>query len=143
MQDLEIARERLSEKRLTLCIVKEGEVVFETRSHGISGFLKAVEEFGDKLRGASVADRVVGKAIALLCIYASVSGVYALTLSRKAKELLEENAIHVEWDDLVENVLSADKATACPFEKLAAGIADPRDAYRRLKALHGSLKECR
>jgi hypothetical protein len=143
MQDLEIARERISEKRLTLCIVKEGEVIFETKSHGISGFLKAVEEFEDRLRGASVADRVVGKAIALLCIYASVSDVYALTLSRKAKELFEENAIHVEYGVLVENVLSPDKAVACPFENLAAGIADPRDAYRKLKALHESLKECR
>lgn len=143
MQDLEIARECLKEKHLTLCIVKEAEVIFETRSHGISGFLKAVQEFEDRLMGASVADRVVGKAVALLCIYAEVSGVYASTLSRKAKQLLEENAIHVEWVDLVENVLGTDKATVCPFEKTAAEIADPRDAYRKLKALHDSLRKCR
>jgi hypothetical protein len=105
--------------------------------------LKAVEEFEDRLIGASVADRVVGKAIALLCIYASVSSVYASIISRKAKELLEGSAIDVEWDDLVENVLSADRATACPFENLAAEILDPRDGYRKLKALHDSLKECR
>ena len=49
MNDLEIAKHTLSKKELTLAIVKNGEVLFETRSHRISGFLGAIEQFGDKL----------------------------------------------------------------------------------------------
>jgi len=143
MKDLDVARKRLREKELSLCIVKGGEVIFETASHGISGFLKAVEEFGDKLVGASVADRVVGKAIALLCVCARVARVYGSTLSEKAKALFDQNAIHVEWDELVDNVLGANKTETCPFESLASEIANPKDAYRKLKALQDSLKECR
>lgn len=139
MLDLEIAKKRLSEDGLTLSIVKNGEVVFETGSHGVSGFLEAVEKFGDELEGASVADRIVGKAVALLCVYARVRAIYALVLSRNAKEALEENMVHHEWKHLVENILDANKNELCPFEKLAMEISSSRDAYERLKALQTSL----
>jgi hypothetical protein len=138
MSDLEKAKKRLLKKNLTLSIVKNGETVFETGSHGISGFLEAVEKFGNELEDASVADRVAGKAIALLCIYSSVRAVYALTLSMKAKELLEENAVHLEWKNLVDNILSPDGSRTCPFEQLAMEISNPHEAYSRLKALQES-----
>jgi hypothetical protein len=139
MQDLETARKRLNEKGLALSIVKEEKIVFETVSRGISGLLGAIERYKDELKGASVADKVAGKAVALLCVYAEVKAVYAAILSRKAKALLEENFICVEWDTLVPNVLDADKSTTCPFEELAAEIVDLEEAYTKLKALQDSL----
>jgi hypothetical protein len=141
MQDLEIAKKRLSENNLTLAIVKNGEVIFETASHGVSGFLDAVEKLGDKLEGASAADRVVGKAIALLCVYAKVKAAYAITLSKKAKAVFEENMVHHEWNELVRNILDCNRNELCPFEKLAAKISDPKDAYVRLRALQDTLKK--
>jgi len=140
--DLKLAANRLVEKRLNLCIVKEQKVVFETTSQGISGFLNAIEKFRDDLVGACVADRVVGKAIALLCVYSKVKAVYALTFSENAKALLLKEGIYVEWDVLVENVLDHRKAEVCPFEKTATEIANPEDAYRKLKALQQTLREC-
>jgi hypothetical protein len=143
MQDLEIAKERLNEKSLTLSIVKNGEIIFETVSNGISGFLEAIEKFGDVLEGASVADRVTGKAIALLCVYAKVKAVYAIILSKGAKSVFEKHAVYHEWEELVENILDINKAGICPFEKLATEISNPKDAYRKLKALQNSLKHGR
>ncbi|MDH7477848.1 MAG: DUF1893 domain-containing protein [Candidatus Bathyarchaeota archaeon] len=139
-QDLTIAKKRLSaEKGLTLAIAKNGEIIFGTASRGISGFLEAVEKLGDKLNGASVADKVVGKAIALLCVYKSVKMVYAATLSKEAKAFFEKHKIYHEWDELAENILDFKKAGICPFEKLAAKISNPNEAYKRLKALQISL----
>ena len=143
MSDLEEAKNRLVENDLTLCIVKKGQIIFETGSHGISGFLDAIEKLGQKLEGASVADRVAGKAIALLCIYSKVKALYAFTLSTKAKELLEGSAIQFEWNDLVENILNPDGSKICPFEQMAMGISDPREAYQRLKALQESCSKTR
>jgi len=142
-QDLEIAKKRLNEKRLTLSIVKNGEIIFETVSNGISGFLEAIEKFGDGLEGASVADRVAGKAIALLCVYAKVEAVYALILSKGAKSVFEKYEIHHEWKELVENILDVKKAGICPFEKLATEISNSKDVYRKFKALQNSLKHGR
>jgi len=143
MQDLETAKNSLVKKGLTLSIVKNGDTIFETVSNGISGPLEAIEKLGDGLEGASVADRVAGKAVALLCIYARVKAVYATILSKRAKDVFEKYALYHEWDNLVENILDINKAGTCPFEKLAGQISNPRDAYRRLKALQNSLKNNR
>jgi hypothetical protein len=143
MNDLDIAKNYLYRKGLTLTIVKNGEVLFETGSHRISGFLGAVEQLGARLEGASVADRVGGKAVALLCVYAKVREVYAEVLSRKAKAVFEENGIRHEWNALVNNILDFNRSGVCPFEKAAAEISDPKDAYKAFKALQESLQACK
>ncbi|MGZ4851506.1 MAG: DUF1893 domain-containing protein, partial [Candidatus Bathyarchaeia archaeon] len=127
MQDLEIAKNHLYDKKLTLAIAKNGQVLFQTDSHRISGFIRAIDTLGAQLRGASVADRVAGKALALLCVYAGVNEVYAEVLSKKAQALFEEYHIAFEWQQMVDNVLDLNKAGVCPFERAAADISDPKD----------------
>jgi len=138
MKDLETAKKALTERQLTLCVVKEGFIIFESKTHGVSGFMEAVEEFKSRLDGASVADRVVGKAIALLCVYVNARAIYAATISNAAKALLDGSSVYLEWDSLVENILSADRSKTCPFEQLVDRITDPADAYRKLKCACGS-----
>lgn len=141
MEDLRIAKNRLGEKGLTLSIVKDKQILFETSSRGISGFLRATEELSERLDGASVADKIVGKAVALLFLYAGIEAVYASVISREARELFEKKSIHVEWGELVAHILNNCTPATCPFERLAAGITDPAEAYKKLKALQDSLKQ--
>ena len=143
VNDLDTAKKRLYGENLTLTIVKNGEVLFETGSHLISGFLAAIEQLGDRLEGASVADRVAGKAIALLCVYAGIREVYAEVLSLKAKAVLEENGAPCEWKELVDTILDLNRSDVCPFEKAAASISDPEAAYATFKALLESFKSCK
>jgi hypothetical protein len=143
MSDLDIAKTELYEEQLTLAIVKNGAVLFETKSRRISGFLDAVETLGDKLEGASLADRVAGKAVALLCVYAKIRAVYATVLSRKAQAVFKQNNISVQWRELVDNVLDADKSRVCPFEKAAAEFSDPEKAYKTFRNLRENLKPCK
>ena len=118
-------------------------MLFQTNSRRISGFIGAIEKFGSQLNGASVADRVAGKALALLCVYAGIRQVYAEVLSRKAQAMFGENNITVQWEQLVDNVLDLNRAGVCPFEKAAAGIADPKDSFGAFKALLESMKPCK
>jgi hypothetical protein len=143
MKDLEIAKKRLHSENLTLSVVKNSEVIFESKNRGISGFLQALEKFGDSLKGASAADRVVGKAIALLCVYAGIKAVYASTLSKEAKTVFERHKVYFEWDMIVEKILDAKKVEACPFEKAAINISDPREAYIKFKDLQRILIQTR
>ena len=143
MDDLAIARNELYEEQLTLVIVKNGEVFFETKNHRISGFMQAIEQFGDKLEGASIADRVAGKAVALLCAYSKVKAVYATVLSRKAHSVFRRNGIRVQWKELVDNVLDADKTGVCPFEKAAENISKADEAYILFKSLLDNMKACK
>jgi len=135
MNDLELAKDQLHQKKLTLVIVKNGDILFDTASHRISGFLGAIDQIGDKLKGASIADRVVGKAIALLAVYAGIGDVYAEVLSKKAKKVFEENGINCEWTRMVDNILDFKRSDVCPFEKTAEEISDPKRAYLTFKSL--------
>jgi hypothetical protein len=143
MNDLQTAKTLLTQKHLTLIIVKNGETLFETTSHRITGFLNAIEQLGAKLEKASVADRVAGKAIALLCIYAGIRAVYTETLSKTAKEIFEKHGVTCEWKELVDNILDENKSDTCPFEKEAAAVTNPEEAYERFKVLQQKLKACR
>jgi hypothetical protein len=140
MTDLEIAKTELYEENLTLAIVKNGSLIFSTKSNRISGFLDAIEKCGSTLEGASLADRVAGKAIALLCAYAKIKEVYAAILSQKAMAIFKQYKISFRWNEMVENVLDTNKADVCPFEKAAASISEPQRAYIVFRDLKDNMK---
>jgi hypothetical protein len=140
MMDLEIAKTELYEEQLTLAVVKNGQLLYSTKSHRISGFLEAIEKCGGILEGASLADRIAGKAVALLCVYAKIKEAYAAVLSRKAHIVFKQHHIGVHWNQMVETVLDASKEGLCPFEKAAESIVDPQKAYVTFRNLQVSLK---
>lgn len=133
MQDLEIAKEILRQEDLGLSVVKEGRIVYESASRGLSGLLEAIDKKRSILMGASIADRVVGKAVALLCVYVGVEAVYAITLSREAKKVLDDYSVHNEFDCLVDAILDASQLDMCPFEKQVADISSPAAAYEKIR----------
>lgn len=143
MRDLDIAKKRLYAANLTLVVVKDTIVLFETASHKIFGFLDAIDDLGSKLEDSSVADRVVGKAVALLFVYSKISHAYAEFLSKEAKMVLEKNGVFCEWKTVIEKVLDSSRKDICPFEKAALDIINPEEAYRAFKALQKRFENCK
>jgi hypothetical protein len=143
MNDIETAKTQLIQNHLTLIFIKNNNILFKTKSHRISGFLTAIQELGKKLEDASVADKVVGRAVALLCVYARIKAIYAETISMKAVDVLEKAGVTYEWKGLVDTILDTNKNDVCPFEKAAAQISSPKDAYEKFKDLQNRLKTCK
>ena len=133
-RDLELAKSRLKDRDLTLVIVKEDKVIFETRSQGVGGFLQAIEKLGKRLVASSVADKIFGAAAAMLCVYSEVSSVFAATISEEGIKVLENNQIIYQFENEVPNILNHDKTDVCPFEKLVIGSREPKEAYTKLKS---------
>ena len=133
-QDLELAALKLKKRGLSLVVVRKGQVIFETKSQGINGFLQAIEKLGEKLFEASVGDKVVGVAAAMLCSYAGVSSVFALTVSEEGRRVLEDNNVAYQFEKKVPNILNRDKKDVCPFEKMAIGSRNPEEAYAKLRS---------
>ena len=142
MTDLEIAKNELCEENLTLVIIKNGHLLYSTKSHRISGFLDAIDKCGKTLEGASLADKVAGKAIALLCAYAKVKEIYAAVMSRQALLVFKKHKVICHWNELVETILDANKTGMCPFEKAAESISDPKKAYASLMDLRQRFRSC-
>lgn len=133
-QDLELAKSKLIEEDLNLVIAKNGKIVFKTQKQGITGFLEAIEKLDKNLAAASVADKIVGVAAAVLCVYAGVASVFALTISEEGIKVLECYNIVYRFDKIVPNILNRTKKDVCPFEKLAMNSSNPEEAYGKLKS---------
>lgn len=134
MQDLERAKHRLKENDLSLVVVRNRKIIFETESHGVKGFLEATELQGKELAGSSVADRVVGRAVAFLSAHFQVSAVFAVVMSEEGVRVLEDNSIFYQFEKCVPNILDPRRNDICPFEKLALTFTTPEDAYKKLRA---------
>lgn len=141
MSDLEIAEEILKQEDLNLVLVKQGEVLFKSDSSGIQGLLNAIDKFGKKTTGISVADRIVGRGAAFLCAYLGAKNVFGLVMSEGAKEVLEKNNIEFKGENIVENVQNREGNGICPFENLSRSIEDVEKAYREIKSLASDLME--
>ena len=138
-QDLELAKLKLIKEDLNLVIVKNGTVIFETKKQGVSGFLQAIEKMNKDLFGASVADKIVGVAAAMLCVYSGISAVFALTVSEGGIRVLEDNNIECLFENKVSNILNRNKTDMCPFEKLAIASGSLEEAYVKLKSLASQM----
>jgi hypothetical protein len=138
-QDLELAKLKLIEDDLSLVIVKGGKVIFETKKQGISGFLQAIDKLDKNLVAASAADKIVGVAAAILCVYAGLASVFALTISEEGIRVLEDNNIAYLFEKKVSNILNRDKNDVCPFEKLAMDSGNSDEAYVNLKSFASQM----
>jgi hypothetical protein len=138
-QDLELAKLKLIKENLSLVIVKNGKVIFETKKQGISGFLEAIEKLDKNLVASSAADKLVGVAAAMLCVYAGVGSVFVLTISDGGTRVLEDNNIAYLFEKKVSHILNRSKNDVCPFEKLAMSSGSPDEAYVKLKSLASEL----
>jgi hypothetical protein len=128
-RDLEIVKKRLKENSVSLSIVKEGKILFESRSHGLKDLFEAVNGLRTSLRNASIADQIVGKAAAFLFVYSRVNSVFAVTISEKGLKLLERNDVSAEFQNIVPNVLNRERTDVCPFEKLVLNCRDTKEAF--------------
>lgn len=134
MKDLRLAERRLKEKKFNLLIVKDGNIIFATKSQGIRGLLQAIEKLGKQLIGSSVADNIVGRAVAMLCTYFNASSVFAVTISEEGEKMLKENEISYQFENCVPNILNYERTDICLFEKLVMGVTKPEEAYEKLKS---------
>jgi len=138
MKDLKLAEQRLKEKKFNLLIVKDGGIIFATKSQGIRGLLQAIEKLGKQLIGSSVADNIVGRAAAMLCAYFKSSSVFAVTISEEGEKMLKENEVSYQFENRVPNILNYERTDICPFEKLVMGLTKPEEAYEKLKSFTDS-----
>ncbi|MGQ9639657.1 MAG: DUF1893 domain-containing protein [Candidatus Bathyarchaeia archaeon] len=133
MLDQELAEYELKSRNVNLIIVKSGEVIYQSRDLGIKGFIQAIDEFGGGLAGATVADKIVGRAIGMLCLYSKIRYVYAISMSESARELLMRWGVPHKSEVYVQRLMNRQGIDLCPFEKAIKNIDDPGQAFKVLR----------
>lgn len=79
-----------------------------------------------RLRGAVVADKVVGKAAAGFTAVAGVAEVYADVMSLPALCLLREAGVACHWAELVDRIEIPDGDSSCQLEIIVASADTPQ-----------------
>ena len=124
-------RGRLEREDLT-CIVQKGDRILTSRRRGIRPLLEWIAQ-GEDLRGASAADKIVGKAAALLYVLMGVNEVFAGTLSESGLAVLTRKGIRVEYAVLTPHIVNRAGTGLCPMEETVLAIDDPAAAYVALR----------
>lgn len=119
MKDIDIAKELLQKEKLALAVVKNGEIIFTSRDRGIKPLFAVVSDLKDELKGASIADRVTGKAAAMLCEYADIKELNTRLISEKAINILEGTSIIYNYEESTPYIKNRDKTGMCPVETLS------------------------
>ncbi len=122
LKDIELAKVKLLDEGFALVIVKEGVVLYSSRERGIKPIYTAVSELGSELIGASLADRVIGKAAALLCKMAQFKSVYTNLISDSAIKVFNENNIRFSYRESCPFIINRRKDGMCPVEKISLNI---------------------
>ncbi|MFO7773204.1 MAG: DUF1893 domain-containing protein [Dehalococcoidia bacterium] len=135
MEDIELARALLDEEKLNLVIVKGRQVLFTSKERGVAPFFQAIQTMGNSLHNAVVADRIVGSAVAMLCLHARITSVYAGIASQGALDILKGQGVTVSSKNVVPYISNYDGTDLCPFEKLARSCPTPSELFAALQSL--------
>ena len=101
---------RLLHEKQCSCVIDNGEVrIFMQR--GVADLYELLDRESDFLKGASIADKVVGKAAAALMILGGVKELHALAL-------LRESDVKVDSTEVVPYIKNRDQSGWCPLETM-------------------------
>ncbi len=125
-EDLERAKEILDATGCT-CVICKADTVYRSTHRGVKPLLDWLDS-GTDMMGYSAADRVVGKAAALLYCLLGVRRVYGRVMSVAAVKVLRAGSVEVSWGCLAESIRNRQKTGICPLEAATAGCDEPEDA---------------
>ena len=125
----------------TIALVKN-DVVITSDKRGIMPMVELINSNTD-LTNFSLADVVVGKAVAMLFVKAHIKEIYAETISQIALKYLKDKDIKVYYKNIVPYIINRAKNGMCIMEELVLNVKDEEIAYQKMKAkleeLYGNI----
>lgn len=128
--DLQLAVKELQQNNYSCVLCIDGNI-YASEAHGVKPLLSWAADPND-YTGCCAADRVVGRAAALLYAKIGASAVYAELMSEKALPVFERFKISVTAARTVPYIINRAGDDMCPMEKTVLQIDDPDEAERAL-----------
>lgn len=129
---LEKAKSILLSSASTIAVVSDGEV-FTSQERGVKPLLFLLKEKKEFLKGASVADKVIGKAAALLMVLGEIKEVHTLIISEPAIKVFEKHNIPCFYDKKVTRIVNRTGDGLCPMETLCLDVENPQEAFEKIR----------
>lgn len=136
MTRLESAIQRLREAGASLLIIMHSEVIFQSNEPGLRSLVGYLVQQPAGMAGATVIDKVVGAAVARLCVHGNARRIYSATGSEEARSLLHQAGVEFDAETWVPHILNKDRTELCPMEMLSRQV----EASEFLEAVRQKLR---
>ena len=100
---------------------------------GVSDLLALLTDEPERLKGAIVADKMIGRAAAVLMTAGGVQAVYTNLISTPAVAVFREAGIPVSFREEVPQILNRDRSGQCPIDALLNEAEDVDECVEILK----------
>ena len=130
--DLDLARALLIANKQATLVAVRGDEIYTCTERGVKPLLKWVLDH-KSLRGFSVADKVVGKAPALLYAILGPEAVFSPVMSWTGRAVLLASGIATSYDLLVPHISNRSRTGQCPMEDTVANVWEPYEAVGALE----------
>lgn len=104
------------------CVIESGDEVRSFMRRGVIDIYELLVNEPSFLKGARIADKVVGKAAASLMILGGVTHLHTEVISEMALELLQSNGVVVSYSKVVPYIINREGSDWCPLEKASFEI---------------------
>lgn len=109
------------------CVVANEHFTLTFHERGVKDLHRLLHEEAQPLRGAYIADKVVGKGAAALMIAARAKWIYAKVISEAALELFARSDVEVEYETRTPHIINRSGTDICPVEKLCATFSSAEE----------------
>lgn len=113
-------------------VVKNHDIVTTYSKPGVRDLEYLLDHDPEMLHGATIADKVIGKAAAAMVVVGGVKELYAEVMSTKAIPFLEKAGIAYTYGTLVDTI--KEEGGRCQLEKITAPASTPEETVALLRA---------
>lgn len=123
----------LDEKNVSCVIYRGEDDIRISEGIGIKPLMVELRKNKSAFEGCVIADKVIGKAAALMVVLGKAEAVYGRVMSEEAKTVLERFEIEYECAESVPYIENRTKTGRCPMEETVLTIEDPKAAFDELE----------
>ena len=126
--------EQLNAQGLSLLVRNHG-VTTRHENRGVQDLLTLIESQPERLKGAVVADKLIGKAAAALMIVGGVKEVHTNLICTPARELFEQAGVQIVASEEVPQILNRDHSGQCPIDSRLNDAATVEECVEILRTM--------
>ena len=123
--------QRIVREGASIVVARGGVIRTRQKGPGVMPTLQLLD--AERLAGATVCDKVVGRAAAAIFIVGRVKSVWAEVMSEEAAALLSAHGVSCSAAETVKEILNKDRSARCPLEIASDGKDDPEEIVRAVR----------
>lgn len=125
------------------CVIKNNAEIRTFTQRGVADLYDLYQTDASFMKGASVADKVIGKGAAALMVLGNIKNVYADVISTPALEVLQQAGINVSYSQQVPHIINRTKTGWCPLETACDKITSVQEMFPVIRNFITTLRSSR